>query len=95
MSVWTTPEALYEFVYRTAHRRFVQRRKEWFELFGATYVALWWVEEGVTRTRPKGSHRLAHLERFGPTAYAFNFRKLSRHVGRVAAWRRRRRPCQS
>jgi hypothetical protein len=76
MSVWTTPEALYEFAYRTAHRRFVQRRKEWFELFGATYLALWWVEEGTVPDTADGARRLAHLERFGPTAYAFNFRKL-------------------
>jgi hypothetical protein len=76
MSVWTTPEALYEFAYRTVHRRFVQRRKEWFELFGATYLALWWIEERAVADTSEGSRRLAHLERFGPTAYAFNFRKL-------------------
>jgi hypothetical protein len=76
MSVWTSPEALYEFAYRTVHRRFVQRRKEWFELFGATYMALWWVEEGVIPSVGDGRVRLGHLERFGPTTYAFTFRKL-------------------
>ena len=76
MSVWASPEALYEYVYKTVHRRFVQRRKEWFELFGAQYLALWWVEEGAYPAVGEGQRRLAHLERFGPTAYAFNFRKL-------------------
>jgi hypothetical protein len=76
MSVWTTPEALYEFAYKTVHRRFVQRRKEWFKLFGAQYVALWWVEEGRSPAIGDGQRRLAHLERFGPTAWAFNFRRL-------------------
>ena len=76
MSVWTSHEALYEYVYKTMHRRFVQRRKEWFELFGAQYVALWWVNEGHIPTPNEGQRRLAHLERFGPTAYAFTFRKL-------------------
>lgn len=76
MSVWTSPEALYEFTYKTVHRRFVQRRKEWFELFGAQYVALWWVAEGHVPTPNEGQRRLAHLERFGPSAYAFTFRKL-------------------
>ncbi len=75
MSVWASPEALYEFSYRTAHRRFVQRRKEWFHLFGATYLALWWVDEGHLPDVREGRQRLAHLERFGPTAYAFNFRQ--------------------
>ncbi len=75
MSVWTSPEALYEFAYKTVHRRFVQRRKEWFQLFGAQYLALWWVEEGHIPPISEGQRRLAHLERFGPTAWAFNFRR--------------------
>ncbi len=58
------------------HRRFVQRRKEWFELFDGPYLALWWVEEGRYPDVADGRRRLAHLERFGPTAWAFNFRKL-------------------
>jgi hypothetical protein len=74
MSVWASPEALYDFAYKTMHRRFVQRRKEWFELFGAAYLALWWVEEGRHPDIAEGQRRLAHLERFGPTGYAFNFR---------------------
>ena len=77
MSVWQTPEALYEFVYRTMHRRFVQRRKEWFQLFGAQYMALWWVEEAHAPTVNEGQRRLAHLERFGPTPYAFSFKSLA------------------
>lgn len=75
MSVWRSPEELYEFAYRTVHRRFVQRRKEWFELFGAQYLALWWVEEGHIPAISEGQKRLAHLERFGPTAWSFTFRK--------------------
>ena len=46
MSVWTSIEALYEFAYQTVHRRFVQRRKEWFGLYGRPYLALWWIDEG-------------------------------------------------
>jgi hypothetical protein len=75
ISVWRSPEALYEFAYKTIHRRFVQRRKEWFDLFGAQYLALWWVPDGHHPEVGEGQRRLAHLERFGPTAYAFNFRK--------------------
>ncbi len=75
MSVWTSLETLYEFVYRSLHRRFVQRRKEWFDLFGATYMALWWIGEGTIPELIDGRRRLAHLERYGPTAYAFTFRK--------------------
>jgi hypothetical protein len=76
MSVWTSPEALYEFAYRTVHRRFVQRRKEWFELFGAQYLALWWVDESHRPEIGEGQARLAHLERYGPTLWSFNFRQM-------------------
>ena len=59
----------------TIHRRFVQRRKEWFELFGAAYLALWWVEEGAFPDAAEGRRRLAHLDRFGPTPFAFTFKR--------------------
>lgn len=75
MSVWTGPEALYAFAYQTAHRRFVQRRKEWFELFDGPYLALWWIGEETTPTVAEGRQRLDHLARVGPTAYAFTFKK--------------------
>ncbi len=75
MSVWTTPEALYAFAYQTAHRRFVQRRKEWFHLFEGPYLALWWIGEGSLPTVTDARQRLDHLARVGPTAYAFTFRK--------------------
>jgi hypothetical protein len=75
MSVWRSVEALETFVYRTVHRRFVQRRKEWFELFGAAYLALWWVEEGAFPDAAEGRRRVTHLERFGPTPFAFSFKR--------------------
>lgn len=75
MSVWTTPEALHAFAYQTAHRRFVQRRKEWFQLFEGPYLALWWVGEGRLPTVTEARQRLDHLARVGPTAYAITFRK--------------------
>jgi hypothetical protein len=76
MSVWESPETLYEFAYKTVHRSFVQRRKEWFQLFGAQYLALWWIVGGHVPEVGEGQRRLAHLERFGPTAWSFNFRRL-------------------
>ena len=76
MSVWASPEALHAFAYRSAHRDFVQRRKEWFHLFEAPYLALWWIAEGHRPTPQEGRARLEHLTRFGPSAHAFTFRKM-------------------
>jgi hypothetical protein len=75
MSVWRSVETLEAFAYQTVHRRFVQRRHEWFERFDGLYLALWWVEEGAIPTAADGRQRLAHLEKFGPTAWAFTFKK--------------------
>ena len=49
--------------------------EEWFELFGATYLALWWIEEGAFPDAAEGRRRLAHLDRFGPTPFAFTFKR--------------------
>ena len=76
MSVWTAPEALHAFAYRSEHRAFVHRRKEWFAPFEAPYLALWWVAVGHAPGVGEGRDRLDHLARVGPTAYAFNFRRL-------------------
>jgi heme-degrading monooxygenase HmoA len=74
MSVWESVEALEAFAYKTVHRRFVQRRKEWFSLFGAPYVALWWIEDGRWPDALEGRRRLAHLGQYGPSPYAFTFK---------------------
>jgi hypothetical protein len=39
-------------------------------------VALWWVPVGHTPDVSEGRQRLAHLERYGPTGWSFNFRRL-------------------
>jgi len=73
MSVWTDLDALAAFVYRTAHREVMRRRREWFEAM-ETYMALWWVPVGLAPTPAEGMARLATLERLGPTAEAFTFK---------------------
>jgi hypothetical protein len=73
MSVWASVEALEAFAYKTVHDRFVQRRHEWFAPFEGPLLALWWVEAGHVPGTAEGRERLAHLARFGPTAWAFDF----------------------
>lgn len=73
MSVWTGLEPLAAFVYRTAHRDVMRRRREWFEGMD-TFMALWWVPVGHVPTPAEGWAALKTLERLGPTAAAFTFR---------------------
>jgi hypothetical protein len=75
MSVWRSVEALFDFVYRTAHSRIMARRREFFENPLAAYQALWWVAPGHTPTVEEALARLERLRRSGPTEEAFTFRQ--------------------
>ena len=75
MSVWQSIDLLWDFVYRTMHIEVLRRRREWFEHFGQTYTALWWIEAGTLPTLEDAKERLAHLEAHGPSAYAFTFKQ--------------------
>lgn len=74
MSVWESVEALSGFVYRSDHTPFLRRRREWFQRFGSTFMALWWVPAGHVPSLAEAKHRLDLLEHHGPTADAFTFR---------------------
>lgn len=74
MSVWRSVESLSEFVYRSDHTPFLRRRREWFQRFGSTFMALWWVPDGHRPTLDEAKERLSILDREGPTPEAFTFR---------------------
>jgi len=73
LSVWTDLRALSSYVYGSAHAAVMRRRREWFERFDRLYLALWWVPAGHRPSVAEAVARLAHLERHGPTAFAFSF----------------------
>ena len=73
MSVWTDPQALGAYVYRSDHVAFMRRRAEWFEKL-ELYMALWWVPKGHVPTVEEGMGKIETLRRLGPTAAAFTFR---------------------
>jgi hypothetical protein len=75
MSVWDSIETLRAFVYTTMHARVMRRRREWFERFPTSYLALWWVPAGDPPTVDDAKLRLASLDARGPTPYAFTFRQ--------------------
>jgi hypothetical protein len=74
MSVWTDADALFAFVYRSAHTPEMARRREYFTLFEGAYQALWWVPVGTIPTLNDGLSRLWMLDRFGPSPHAFTFK---------------------
>lgn len=74
MSVWRSVDALFQFVYRSAHTPFMLRRREWFEKPAQAYQVLWWIAAGHAPTLDEGMAKLAHLRVHGPTAEAFTFK---------------------
>ena len=76
LSVWEDLPSLRAFVYRSAHADVMRLRREWFERFPETYVALWWVTAGHIPTVPEAVERLSHLQAYGPSRHAFGFREV-------------------
>lgn len=74
MSVWRDAEALFAFVYRSAHTPVMAQRKNWFERYEGAYQALWWIPAGTVPSIEEGLSRLWMLDRFGPSAHAFTFK---------------------
>ncbi len=73
MSVWTDPQSLGAFVYRSDHIGIMRRRAEWFEKL-ELYMALWLVPAGHIPTVAEGMAKIETLRRLGPTAAAFTFK---------------------
>ena len=76
MSVWETVQDLKEFVFQGGHAEILRRRHDWFERLDSPVVALWWVPAGHVPSIDEAKKRLAHLDRHGPTPFAFTFRCL-------------------
>lgn len=76
MSVWASVEALFDYVYRSDHRGFMVRRREWFAKPEGPYHVLWWVPPGPMPTPAEGLARLRHLAENGPTPFAFTFKTV-------------------
>ena len=76
MSVWESPEALRDYVYRSAHTDVMRQRRQWFERFAGMYYALWWVPIGHEPSIHEAKQRLDELQANGDTPRAFTFAKL-------------------
>ncbi len=74
LSVWESPDALHEFVFRTGHAAFLRRRREWFARMDDAYLVCWWVPAGHVPSVEEALDRLAALRRDGVSGDAFTLR---------------------
>ena len=86
MSVWETVEQLEQFVWNTAHKRFYNRKAEWFELMTAHHFVMGFVDEGYLPTLDEAKARLEHLQQHGNSDFAFDWS----HLEHVKLWQTQR-----
>jgi hypothetical protein len=75
MSVWTSAEALFDYVYKSEHTAFMLKRRQWFEKPAQPHLVLWWVPAGHIPTVAEGLERLERLRSTGPSPEAFSFKQ--------------------
>ncbi|MCW1970425.1 MAG: DUF3291 domain-containing protein [Anaerolineae bacterium] len=75
-SVWEDVETLKHYTYKTAHGKFMARRREWFEKVNEAYLVMWWVPAGYIPSVDEAKAKLAYLQAHGPSPAAFNFRTV-------------------
>lgn len=73
LSVWKDADSLKHFVWNTIHKRFVERRHEWFDRQSSGRVVLWWVPKGHRPSLDEAIERLEAYEQNGSTDFAFGW----------------------
>ena len=73
-SIWESREALWNFVYRSAHLDVMRRRREWFHRAAEPYTVMWWLPEGHLPSVGDAMARLTLLRAQGPGPEAFTFK---------------------
>ena len=81
LSVWDSPTALADFVFRSSHTPFLRRRSEWFSPQQRPHAVAWWVDHGHLPTVEEALGRLAFFTQHGASPYAFG---VSKPAGRLA-----------
>ena len=85
MSVWTSIDALWAYVYGGGHLEVMRRRREWFEAPVEAHMVLWWRHSEQAPTVPEALDHLARLRDDGPGPGAFTFRQAFGLDGRPIA----------
>lgn len=75
LSLWRDIDSLFDYVYLSAHKEIMARRKQWFNAMGSAYSVLWWVNAEQRPSVEQAREKLQHLQQHGPTAQAFTFKQ--------------------
>lgn len=73
LSLWESLAALEQFVFATLHKRFFQRKVEWFSPMVTPHFVMWPVAVGDRPDINEAAERLAYLTRHGDSDHAFGW----------------------
>ncbi|MEM8792094.1 MAG: DUF3291 domain-containing protein [Pseudomonadota bacterium] len=73
MTVWERIEDLRHFVWNKLHKRFYQRRAQWFSVILGSHSVMWWVAPGHRPSVVEGYERLACPRADGSPDEAFDW----------------------
>ena len=76
LSVWEDFDSLWNFVWKTVHRRFYDRRAEWYDAKGNGNFVMWWVPVGHRPDVAEGMARFEQLQTHGSSDFAFGWKHL-------------------
>jgi hypothetical protein len=74
LSVWNSPGALKDFLYKTPHNEFRKRGGEWFLQINKPRAVMWWVAEGHIPTLREAHEKMQILYEVGPSHQAFDLK---------------------
>ncbi len=80
LSVWENLAALEGFAFKTIHKRFYEKRGEWFLNHEKPYAVFWWVPVGHQPSISEAVERADYMLKHGESEYAFGWgfaRKLA------------------
>ena len=75
LSVWSSYDALKNYVYSGDHLSIMKQKKNWFEKPTEAILALWWLPIGQLPTPESARAMLEKLRRNGPSQEVFTFAK--------------------
>jgi hypothetical protein len=82
LTVWESAEQLEHFVWNTVHKRFYNRKHEWFGAMQTHHFVMWWIEEGHRPTLQEAKERLDYYDKNGNSDHAFGWG----HLPHVKLW---------
>lgn len=77
LSLWQSPEALADFAFRTAHRRFFRARADWFEKLAEAPIVFWETDAAARPELAEARARKARFDREGPGDWGFGWERFA------------------